>query len=287
MAEGTSVLAATAVSLAALDGNLEAAPYVPFTRPHPRCNSFNLVDILSKAMNWCRPSPSPPLIPQIYPSPPFTPNSLGSLSDPASLCISFSPSFAPGSWLLRPNPSLGAHDPHHGVGVGAGCCSTSVDNSNSLAKSTISSQSHRGSNPKASLEVDVRLRGELRSKSGKSMIWPAGNGSIIFAKASSMPTATASGDKHGQIHSTVLFASTASRRKRVVRARDALRRELEGGEFSIRHNKVRGTWGWLPWHRRHQKHVKRTRAHLGVVEISIDDRARLVSPDNHFFDVAD
>lgn len=134
--------------------------------------------------------------------------------------------------------------------------------------------------------MDVQLRGELKSRTGESVIWPAPDGSIIFAKVSSMPSATGPGEKLRRIHSMTLVASNAGRRKRVLRARDALKKEMEAGNFTVQPKKVEDAWGWLPWRRRHRQAVERARSKLGIVEITLDDRARLVSRETWCFGVS-
>ena len=125
----------------------------------------------------------------------------------------------------------------------------------------------------------------MHARTGKSMIWPAGNGSIIFGKVSRMPSVIAPSEERGRVHSTVLLASNAGKRNRVLRAREALKKEMMEGTFTVRAKKVKGAWGWLPWRRRHRQDVDRARANLGIVEVSIDDRARVVSHGYWCFDV--
>lgn len=170
--------------------------------------------------------------------------------------------FTPGSWLLRPNPSLGLGNYQSDISVRFTTNSGFFD---SLV------------NPKVSLEAGVRLRGELKSRTGESVIWPAPDGSILFAKLSRMPSASAPGEELRRVHSMVLVASNAGRRKRVLRARDVLKKEMEAGAFSVQPKKAEDAWGWLPWRRRHRQAVERARSELGIVEITLDDRARLVS----------
>lgn len=260
------------VSLVAFDCEIGAASdTIPFSYPRPK-RSFYLADIVRLVSDRCKSVPGHSSIPQVYPSPSPSPDSVGSLSDPDSLGISASPAFKHGGWLLRRNPSLGSC--HHQGSVTLRT-STSPDTSNSLAHPNISS--HRRLGAKASLNVDVRLRGELHSRTGRSMIWPAGNGSIIFAKVSKPPFGVPPGNKIGQIHSTALLVSNPGARKRVLRARQSLKEEMKEGTFSVQPRKAKGAWGWLPWRRRHRQDVERARANLGLVEVSISNRASLVS----------
>lgn len=264
------------VSLAALDCELCAASdTIPFSYTRPQ-RSFYLADIVRLVADRCKSVPSDSPIPQVYPSPSPSPDSVGSLSDPDSLGTSASPAFKHGGWLLRPNPSLGSR--HHQGSVSLRT-SSSPDTSNSLAHSNISSHCRLGA--KASLNVDVRLRGELHSRTGRSMTWPAGNGSIIFAKVSQTRLTVPHGSKIGQIHSTALLVSNPGGRRRVFRARQSLKEEMKEGTFWVQPKKAKGAWGWLPWRRRHRRDVERARSNLGIVEVSISNRARLVSCEQH------
>ena len=100
-----------------------------------------------------------------------------------------------------------------------------------------------------------------------------------------MPSFIAPSEERGRVHSTVLLASNAGKRKRALRAREVLTKEMKEGTFTVHAKKVKGAWGWLPWRRRHRQDVDRAKANLGIVEVSIDGRARLVSHENWCFDV--
>lgn len=197
------------------------------------------------------------LIGGLFPSP-----ILSSFRTSDSLSTNSRRCFTPGSWLLRPNPSLGSSRHLDGLSVSSSVNSGIFD---SLV------------DPKAALEVHVQLRGELKSRTGESMIWPAPDGSVIFAKVSRMSSSRAPGEELRRVHSTALVASNAGRRKRVLRARDVLKKEMEEGTFTVRAKKAKGGCGWLPWLRRHRQDVERARSKLGIVEITLDERARLVS----------
>ena len=109
------------------------------------------------------------------------------------------------------------------------------------------------------------------------MIWPANDGSVIFARVSNMPSVTAPGEELVRVHSTALLASKACMRKRILRVREVLKKEMTEGTFSFSAKNVKDAWGWLPWRRRHRQDVDRARTRLGILEVTIDDRARLVS----------
>ena len=116
------------------------------------------------------------------------------------------------------------------------------------------------------------------SLSGKSMLWPGADGSIMFRKE--MDAAINVSEGSTQTVSTVMVAPDAGLLKRVLLARMALWEEKRKGSVP---GSEKGTWGaggWLPWRRQHLKDIDRARGRLGQLEMTLDDRGGLVSHDS-------
>lgn len=121
------------------------------------------------------------------------------------------------------------------------------------------------------------------SSNGESAVRPSEHGSIFFAKKPSNAEASAvSGkEKPGSIRPSVMVAADAGRLKRVLEARAEVRNYQRKGTLPATQAKVtKIASGWVPlMHTRHQKLVETAREHLGEVEMTLDERACVVSHD--------
>eukprot|EP00904_Undaria_pinnatifida_P012153 jgi/Undpi1/8068/HiC_scaffold_24.g10540.m1 len=142
-----------------------------------------------------------------------------------------------------------------------------------------------GLGPKTSLNVGEQLDGKLRSRTGKSMIWPASNGCVIFARLLGKSSAVAPSDDCRRVHSTLLLASNGGKLKRILQARKELQQQMRDGPSKVIAGGTGGSMGWLPWRRRDHQDVELARVHLGRVVITLDNRGRLVSRESGCFGV--
>ena len=141
------------------------------------------------------------------------------------------------------------------------------------------SNSNRASGPKLALRVGEVLDPSALSLSGKSILWPAEDGSIVFRKVVETPPGITESEGGVRTVTTVMVDSDASSLRRVFLARMALRKEKREGDVSGSRKGWGGAWAWLPWRRQHLQDVERARERLGQVEMTLDDRAGVVSHD--------
>ena len=132
------------------------------------------------------------------------------------------------------------------------------------------------SSPKSFLAVGDRLTEPLVSPTGKSAVIAHKTGSIIFGKESTKPSDGSGHDPYAGLRFFVLVAAHTARLQRVLRARQTLLEEMEEGGFAARQSR-KSAWGWVPFRSRHQQDVERARENLGEVEMTLSDRACVVS----------
>eukprot|EP00904_Undaria_pinnatifida_P012119 jgi/Undpi1/8037/HiC_scaffold_24.g10509.m1 len=134
------------------------------------------------------------------------------------------------------------------------------------------------SGPKLALKVgEVRLPPFL-SGSGRSAMWPADDGSVMFTRISEEFSGDIMGseEKEGRV-ATVMVAPDAGRLERVFAAEVALREEMREGRDLTSNKGTWGVWGWVTGRRQLRQDVDKAREHLGEVAMTFDDKACLVS----------
>ncbi|CAN0071047.1 unnamed protein product [Laminaria digitata] len=129
------------------------------------------------------------------------------------------------------------------------------------------------SSQKSFIAVGETLPETLASSTGKSALWIAEHGSIIFAKETAEPSDASGHESTGGIHASVFISADNGQLERVLRARtvvvEEIREEIFEGHKST---KRRSAWGWVPFRSRLEKDVERAREHLGEVEATLTNR---------------
>ena len=106
----------------------------------------------------------------------------------------------------------------------------------------------------------------------------------MFAKQNAKSSDVSSHANFRGFQLSVLVASIVGRFERVLRARETLQAEKQDGG-SPHTIKRRGVWGWVPFRSRHERDVERARDRVGEVEMTISDRACVVSHTRRGFGV--
>ena len=137
------------------------------------------------------------------------------------------------------------------------------------------------------LKVGDVLRGELKSASGKSAIWPAGDGAVVIGRGpegSPSPddlSSRASPSKWSKV--ATLLKPNYGKVREALRLRGKVTKEAEeqvegvsqaGGGGGTGKGR-RAVFGWR--RRVEREELERARQKLGEVDVTIDDRACLVS----------
>ena len=133
--------------------------------------------------------------------------------------------------------------------------------------------------PKRVLAVGDKLTAEpLLASTGTSAVWATKRGDIVFVKEAAKSSDASGQETSGGLRSSVLVAADIGKLKRVVRARQALLREVQEGDLPAQESRRRrSAWGWVPFRSRHENDVERAREHLGEVEMTLSDRGCVVS----------
>ena len=177
-------------------------------------------------------------------------------------------------------------DQEHERGHGDGTSSNGGDKTDQTASTTAHpppspTTSHPKpsvSTPRRVLTVGDKLKGPLMSSTGMSAIWTEKHGSIVFGKIASTSPNASGEQKLGSVLSTILILSDAGRLNRVLRAREALSKEMrEGSAPTDESRRVPWGWGWVPCRSQLHKDVERARGRMGEVEMTLTDRAGVVS----------
>ena len=132
------------------------------------------------------------------------------------------------------------------------------------------------SSPKSVLTVGYKLAEPLVCSTGKSALWAAKHGSIVFAKETAKPSDVSGHKTSGGLRTSVLVAADNGKLKRVLRARKALLKEMRDGALPAQESR-RNVWGWVSFRSRHQEDIERVKEHLGEVDMTLSDRGCVVS----------
>lgn len=150
------------------------------------------------------------------------------------------------------------------------------------AENTSSANDHddleRGAGKRA-LTVNGTLSGPLVSPNAQTALWATEIGSIAFVEETAPPPDASGQSNTGSVRSTILVAPHVGSVKRVIRARESVLTEMREGVFGSRESSGnrRGVWEWVPFRTQHQKDVERARGHMGEVDMTLTDRACVVS----------
>ena len=138
-----------------------------------------------------------------------------------------------------------------------------------------------------SLKVGEVLRNKMFSADRTYAAWPGMDGSIMFAQYLATPLASETADESAgytagdnpteAVRVSVLHKSNRKKARRALNLREELQKAEEGGTDVQKANK--GTW-WNPfsrWGHPSEREREIGKKHMGEVDMTIDDRALLVS----------
>lgn len=132
--------------------------------------------------------------------------------------------------------------------------------------------------PKTVLNVRETLIDEpLKASTSMSAVWTTKPGDVVHTEETDELSGISDQDTSGGLRTSLLVAADKGKFKRVVRARQVLLEEEKKGDLPTTENRRRSVWGWVPLRSRHQKDVEIVREHLGEVEMTLTDRACVVS----------
>ena len=134
------------------------------------------------------------------------------------------------------------------------------------------------SSPKRVLKVGETLSGPLVSSTGKSAIWADVQGSIAFGEITAESSTESDLQNLVRGRPSILVASQSGPLKRVIQARAALIKEGLEGEV-VAHESRTWCWGWGPCRSRLHDDVETARGRVGELEMTLTNRAGVVSTD--------